>query len=60
VAQLHQAALEVNEELVSELIEQIPESSTLLTDSLKDLVNDFRMDIIVRLTSSVIERSELE
>lgn len=60
VAQLNQAAWEVNEELVSELIEQIPESSTFLTDSLKDLVNDFRMDIIVRLTSSVIERSELD
>ncbi|HEY9728775.1 MAG TPA: response regulator [Chroococcales cyanobacterium] len=60
VAQLYQAALEINEELVSELIEQIPESSKLLTDLLKDLVNDFRMDIIVRLTSSVIERSELD
>ncbi|HEY9602543.1 MAG TPA: response regulator [Allocoleopsis sp.] len=60
VAQLHQAALEVNEELVSELIEQIPENASFLTGSLKDLVNDFRMDVIVRLTSSVIERSELD
>ena len=60
VAQLHQAALEVNEELVNELIEQIPENAPLLTSSLKDLVNDFRMDVIVRLTSSVIERSELD
>ncbi len=55
VEQLNQAASEVNEELVSELIEQIPETSALLAEALRDLVNDFRMDIIVRLTGSSLE-----
>lgn len=53
VKQLYQAASEVNEELVSELIEQIPETSASLAEALRDLVNDFRMDIIVRLTGSI-------
>lgn len=55
VKQLYQAASEVNEELVSELIEQIPETSVPLAEALRDLVNDFRMDIIVRLTGSILE-----
>jgi hypothetical protein len=55
IEQLHQAASEVNEELVSELIEQIPETSAPLAEALRDLVNDFRMDIIVRLTGSILE-----
>ncbi len=55
VGQLYQAASEVNEELVSELIEQIPGNSAPLAEALRDLVNDFRMDIIVRLTGSILE-----
>jgi signal transduction histidine kinase len=58
VVQLHNAASEVNEDLVSELIEQIPENFAPLAESLEELVNDFRLDIIVRLTSSIIEHFE--
>lgn len=54
IAQLSQAANEVNEELVLQLIEQIPEKSANLAEVLKDLLNDFRLDIIVRLTKSVL------
>lgn len=55
IAQLYQSASEVDEERVNELIEQIPETSASLTEALRDLVNDFRMDIIVRLTGSIVE-----
>ncbi|HEY9650145.1 MAG TPA: response regulator [Coleofasciculaceae cyanobacterium] len=55
IAQLYQSASEVDEERVNQLIEQIPETSASLTEALKDLVNDFRMDIIVRLTGSIID-----
>lgn len=50
VTQLHQAANELNEELISQLIEQLPANSVILADALRDLLNDFRLDIIVRIT----------
>jgi signal transduction histidine kinase len=53
--QLYQAANEVDEDLVAQLIEQIPESSTLLAKALRDLLEDFRLDIIIRLTQSIIK-----
>ncbi|MFB2978150.1 response regulator [Microseira sp. BLCC-F43] len=55
LAQLYQAANEVDEELVAQLIEQIPESYTPLAKALSDLLDDFRLDIIVRLTHSIIK-----
>lgn len=55
IAQLYQSASEVDEERVNQLIEEIPETLASLTEALRDLVNDFRMDIIVRLTGSIIE-----
>ncbi|GET41122.1 response regulator [Microseira wollei] len=55
IAQLYQAANEVDEELVAQLIEQIPESYTPLAKALRDLLDDFRLDIIVRLTHSIIK-----
>ncbi|HAZ47291.1 MAG TPA: hybrid sensor histidine kinase/response regulator, partial [Cyanobacteria bacterium UBA11369] len=54
IEQLYQAANEVNEDLVAQLIEQIPESYSPLTKALRDLLDDFRLDIIVRLTHSII------
>ncbi|OCQ94323.1 hybrid sensor histidine kinase/response regulator [Oscillatoriales cyanobacterium USR001] len=59
VQQLNQAANEVNEELVLELIEEIPENFVILADALKDLLEDFRLDRIIRIAQSIIE-SELE
>ena len=59
VQQLNQAANEVNEDLVCQLIDKIPENFVVLGDALKDLLEDFRLDRIVRITQSIIE-SELE
>ena len=50
VAELHQAANEVNEELVAQLIEQISVNTPVLAEALTDLVENFRFDTIVRLT----------
>ncbi|MGA9378762.1 MAG: response regulator [Phormidium sp.] len=55
VVQLHQAANELNEELISQLIEQLPADSATLANALRDLLNDFRLDIIVRITNSTIK-----
>jgi signal transduction histidine kinase len=55
VVQLHQAANELDEDLIFQLIEQLPASSATLADALRDLLNDFRLDIIVRITNSAID-----
>jgi len=52
VVQLHQAANELNEELICQLIDELSTDSRELADALRDLLNDFRLDIIVRITSS--------
>jgi CheY-like chemotaxis protein len=51
VQKLHQAALALNEELIIELIQQIPESEATLTKILNNLVNNFRLDIIASCTA---------
>ncbi|MBN4004932.1 ATP-binding protein [Nostoc sp. LPT] len=50
VAQLHQAALCTDEKLIFSLLEQIPEESALLTNTLSDWVNNFRIDKVIDLT----------
>ncbi|MFB2839001.1 response regulator [Floridanema evergladense] len=55
VIQLHQAASELNEELIFQLIEELPADSATLIDALRDLLNDFRLDIIVRITKSFLK-----
>lgn len=57
VQQLLAAANEVNEELVLQLIEQIPENSATLAEALRELIEDFRLDRIVHLTGLIIESS---
>lgn len=54
VRSLHRAANEVNETLVLNSIEQIPEDRLELAQSLLSLTHNFRLDIIVRLTQSVL------
>ena len=51
--QLYLAANEADEELVAQLIEQIPDSSPL-AEALRDLLTDYRLDIIVKLIGSII------
>jgi CheY-like chemotaxis protein len=50
VAQLHQAAIQVDGELISQLIAQIPEEEVKLAHSLRDLVNNYRFDEIIAVT----------
>lgn len=57
VRSLNQAANEVNETLVFQLIDQIPDDQVQLAESLLSLAQDFRLDTIVRLTQSVLRDS---
>ncbi len=50
ITALQQAAIEVDAELISELIEQIPEDQTGLAVGLRDLCNRFCYDEILELT----------
>ncbi|MEH2302014.1 MAG: ATP-binding protein [Nostoc sp.] len=50
VTQLHQAALCTDEKLIFNLLEQIPEESAILTNTLSDWVNNFRIDKVIDLT----------
>jgi hypothetical protein len=50
IAQLYQAALELDDEMLFGLMEQIPESNASLVKGLKDLVQNFRFDTIMDLT----------
>jgi len=59
VANLEQAAKNLNEEGVQESIDQIPETNTLLAEALIDLLKDFRLDVIARSTKLFLERSQL-
>ena len=53
--QLHQAANEVNEEDIAQLLKQIPETSSTLAEALKELLEDFRLDILVRVTKITLD-----
>jgi signal transduction histidine kinase len=59
VKELYQAANVVNEELVLDLIKKIPEEKATLAQALTDLLNDFRLDVIVRITQSVSKDSKM-
>ncbi|WP_445302461.1 response regulator [Microcoleus sp. K4-B3] len=50
VVELHRAALCVDDNRILELIEQIPETEANLANTLTDLVDNFRIDIIIDLT----------
>lgn len=50
VVELHRAALCVDDNRILELIEQIPETEANLAKALTDLVDNFRIDIIIDLT----------
>ncbi|MEG4807085.1 PAS domain S-box protein [Microcoleus sp. F8-D3] len=50
VVELHRAALCVDDKRILELIEEIPETEANLANTLTDLVDNFRIDIIIDLT----------
>jgi PAS domain S-box-containing protein len=51
LAQIHLAAEACNDEEILALVEQIPQQHEALKSALADLVNDFRLDIIIDLSS---------
>ncbi len=51
---LHQAAKEVNEDLLQSVIEEIPEHKIYLSQILTRLVKNFRLDIILQFTQKII------
>jgi two-component system sensor histidine kinase/response regulator len=48
VDQVYQAALIMDDQLIVELIKQIPESESALVQTLMGLVDNFRLDVIIR------------
>ncbi|NER52328.1 MAG: flagellar FlbD family protein, partial [Symploca sp. SIO1A3] len=56
LTRLDQAATQVNEDLIIELIEEIPDTQSSLAEALRDLVDDFRLDIILYLTQLISDK----
>ncbi|HAG79577.1 MAG TPA: hybrid sensor histidine kinase/response regulator, partial [Cyanobacteria bacterium UBA12227] len=50
ITELHQAARNLDSDLMNRLIEQIPQVHTPLAQALANLINDFRFDRIMALT----------
>ncbi len=55
LTQLEQAASELDEELVMELLNQIPDEHTLLAQALQNKVDDFDFDDIVNLVQQTVQ-----
>jgi two-component system sensor histidine kinase/response regulator len=55
IAALHQAAIEVDTDLISQLIDQITESHTELARGLMNLSNRFCFDEILELTQTILD-----
>lgn len=53
IAQFKQRVLYADDELILQLIKQIPESEASLAQTLADLVNNFRLDILFDLTQGL-------
>ena len=47
IQQLYQAALTMDDQLIVQLIQQIPPTQAILANTLMDLVDNFRLDIII-------------
>ncbi len=52
ISQLHQAALAMDEDLITELIEELPADQKTLAENLTSLVDNFRLDLILNLTEA--------
>ncbi len=51
---LHRAANNVDEELLDHLIEEVPEHKEFLSKGLAELVQNFRLDIILKFTQQIL------
>ena len=54
VRELEKTALKLNEELISELLEQISEPNNLLAQALQDILDNLDLDSILNLTQETI------
>ncbi|WP_193981825.1 PAS domain S-box protein [[Phormidium] sp. LEGE 05292] len=57
IGKLHQAAAAVDDQLILELAQEIPETYINLVNILKDLVDNFRLDIIFKITEIYLKDS---
>lgn len=57
VEKVYYAANEVNEEVLAELMSEIPLKHQDLLAAIQELIDDFRLDIIVRITKQFIENN---
>ncbi|HAX75444.1 MAG TPA: hypothetical protein DCY88_06365 [Cyanobacteria bacterium UBA11372] len=57
IVALHQAALEIDDQQIMDLLAQIPATQSNMTKALTDLVDNFRMDIIIELTQTYSDES---
>ncbi len=57
IVALHQAALEIDDQQIMDLLAQIPPNQSNITKALTDLVDNFRMDIIIELTQIYSDES---
>ncbi|WNZ23787.1 PAS domain S-box protein [Leptolyngbya sp. NK1-12] len=53
IEQLQQAARRADEELILQLLEQLPPTQTSLADALRALVNEFQLEQLIELTGNV-------
>jgi PAS domain S-box-containing protein len=58
VASLHQAATQLDADLILDLLDQIRDQHAPLADALERLVHDFRFDTILALTEPMEDRDE--
>lgn len=54
IKKLHQAVLGANDDIILSLVEQIPDTEVALADTLTQLVNNFRLDVILELTETIL------
>jgi PAS domain S-box-containing protein len=55
LTKVHTAALAINDQEVTKLIQEIPATHSELVQSLTELVDNFRMDIIIELTRECLD-----
>ena len=58
VAELHQAATQLDADVILEMLEQIREANPALTRALTRLVHDYRFDILITLTAPMEDPDE--
>jgi PAS domain S-box-containing protein len=58
IAELHQAVLCANDDVILKLVEKIPQRESALAETLTDLVNNFRLDTILDVIETIIPETD--